>query len=118
MRTTDTTITEQEQHYYLNGGCAVLATAINNATGWQIIVNTDDDGNSGHAMIRRPDGMLIDITCEPFTDAELIDAWPSSTVMDVTDSDLADWGWDIGAWADTDAVADVARRVIALAGTA
>lgn len=121
-----TTITPAERDRYLNGQCAVLASAIHEITGWQVVVNTDDDGNTGHAMVRRPDGKLIDITCEPWTDEALIAEWTSSVVMDVDWTDLRDWGWetitihygepvDYPFRSTSDAI-NVALRVLAEAG--
>lgn len=111
-----TEITEQERDQYLNGECSVLAIAISELTGWQIVLNTSDDGGTGHALVRRSDGTLIDITCEPTTAAELIAAWPESTIITADRYDLSEWGWEVPR-RDEDGeivpeIIDVARRVI------
>lgn len=46
---------------YMNGDCYLLALAIAEQTGWDVVLVTDDRTESGHAMCRLPNGRLADV---------------------------------------------------------
>lgn len=46
---------------FTRGGCAALAIAIHDTTGWPIVEVGHCDGLGMHSMVRTPDGRLLDI---------------------------------------------------------
>jgi hypothetical protein len=59
------------EHVFLYGGCAALAIALHDATGWPLVAITDADnchdghigmgGSAMHWTVRHPSGRLLDV---------------------------------------------------------
>lgn len=107
-------ITEQEIDRHINGWCGSLAMAIADVVMtergelWDLVVYTDepDTAANGHVMVRRPDGVLIDVL-GTHTDAELLADYPTMALVTVSEDHVRECGWPLE---DTE---DLARRVLA-----
>lgn len=71
------------ENAFLYGGCAALAIAIHDETGWPIVMVTDShnvfDGEAGggsalHWVVRRPDGLYLDVLGS-HTEEELLEEY-------------------------------------------
>jgi hypothetical protein len=67
-------ITPQDIEDFTYGGCALLAEAIHEATGWTLACFWDGFRPCGHAFVQLPDGRYLDIT-GPHTHREMLDSW-------------------------------------------
>ncbi|SDN14184.1 hypothetical protein SAMN04488074_13632 [Lentzea albidocapillata subsp. violacea] len=62
---------------YRYGYCHALALTLNERTGWPIVgLYTKKHGHMDHFLVRRPDGLLLDVT-GAHTDVEVLHAWGS-----------------------------------------
>lgn len=94
---------EQATFHYLHGSCPQLAGAIAEATGWDLVIVTDDDGESGHVLIALPDGRYLDIRGIHETDGELLSHYgDKAIILSTTSKRLWADGWDITTWRDED----------------
>ena len=71
MQLTAATIDYAAEHVFMHGGCAALAIALHDETGWPLVAITDADnchdghigmgGSALHWTVRHPSGQLLDI---------------------------------------------------------
>jgi hypothetical protein len=47
---------------YLTGECHLLAMSVADLTGWEVVVVRHSGEHGAHAMVRMPNGMLLDAT--------------------------------------------------------
>lgn len=75
------------------GYCHVLALALHEQHGWQIVHLSRDRGSGSHYLVRRDDGLLVDVRGAR-TDDQVRDQWdqdgPRSTLTDCTPDDVID----------------------------
>ena len=95
--------------HYLHGSCQHLAAAIWEAIGWQwqqgwsLAIVTDDDGETGHVVIRTPDGAYLDIR-GLIDSAELLADHPAAELAHIDADWLTERGWDL-AYTEADLAA-------------
>ena len=84
--------------HYLHGYCPQLAAALWEAVsygqGWSLAIVTDDDGETGHVVVRTPDGAYLDIR-GLVDQAELLADHPAAVLAHIDADWLTARGWDL-----------------------
>jgi hypothetical protein len=79
---------------FLEGQCYALALALNERTGWPLVLLTDNDYWTGppfHVAVRHPSGGYVDIA---WPDSEFCHQWPVATEISADDMRaFIDQGW-------------------------
>ena len=102
--------TPEQLARYGDGECWKLAQAIHDATGWPMVLWSDDDGVTGHVMVRCPDGWYVDV--ESVVDAAHMASvgWRDEPTV-VRSADALQWG--VSAGDVDDQTRELAARIVA-----
>lgn len=85
------TATPAQIDRYTNGQCHAFAEALSVATGGQMVLWSEDDGETGHCMVRLADGRYADVTgAHTLADMAAM-GWNANEVSDIEDADSLGW---------------------------
>lgn len=102
-------ITAAHTHRYTNGDCYNLAQAVADATGWQMVLWSGDDGETGHVQVRTPAGLYLDITGTATGEQMHAQGWTADDITEIDDAYNLGWG----PVAITDETSAIAAHLIA-----